>query len=257
MKLTLFSALGVCAIVCCGGSSASASVAIDGVISPGEYTGAIVTNTPYNPLSDTTLHTFSNGNENVAETTYFQNDPNGTGFDFAVQTDPVGPPADRSDRSLNDQFTNVYFGNATSGAQVVFELANMDAVNLATNQKYTYSSALGILYADTPGTAQNMGNKPSVSEAFIPYAAYNTVLLNLGITPVLAGDPIQVRDLQAFSYGGNNAGGGNRFGTISVPSVAAAVPEPSTWACMLLGLGFIATILRRKQAGWASQSQRT
>jgi hypothetical protein len=52
-------------------SASQGATAIDGVITPGEYTNAIVTNTPYNPNSDTTLASFSNGNELVAETTYF------------------------------------------------------------------------------------------------------------------------------------------------------------------------------------------
>ena len=227
------------------GSSAYASVTIDGVISPGEYSSAIVTTTPYNPASDTTLHNFSNGNENVAETTYFQNDPNGQGFDFAVQTDP-NQGFDNADASVPDQFTNVYFGNATFGAQVVIELQNDDAFNLNTNQKYTYTSTLGIMYADTQGTTYANGGKASVSEAYIPYAAYNTILQNLGIATVSAGGTIQVRDLQAFSYGGNNAGGGNRFGTITVPQTSA-VPETAPWIMMLVGFGVVGGAVRRSR----------
>jgi hypothetical protein len=224
-------------------SASQGATAIDGVITPGEYTNAIVTNTPYNPNSDTTLASFSNGNELVAETTYFQNDPNGQGFDFAVQTDPR-QGQDNADASVGLQFTNVYFGNETTGAVVVFELGNHDAVNLVTNQKYVYdSSTLGIEYADVAGTSYANGGDPSTSETYIPYAAYNNVLTNLGINTVGAGNPIEVRDLQAFSYGGNNAGGGSRFGTLIVPAVSA-VPEPGVWIMMLGGFATLGAMLR-------------
>lgn len=228
------------------GTSAYAGPTIDGTVSPGEYSAATVTHTPYNPGSDITLGTFSNGNENVAETTYFQVDPNNNGFDFAVQTNPAGAGEDNADASLGEQFTNVYFGNALAGAQVVFELGNSRAVNLNTGAIYNYASSLGVLYADVMGTSYANGGIGSTSEAYIPFAAYNTILTNLGITPPAVGDSIQVRDLQAFSYGGNNAGGGNRFGSITVPAMGA-VPEPATWAMMLFGIGMIGVAMRSRQ----------
>ncbi len=232
------------------GSSAVAATHIDGVLSAGEYSNAIVTNTPLNPLSDVTLATFSNGNENVAETTFLQNDPNGLGFDFAVRTDPAGVGQDNADASLGEQFTNVYFGNPTDGALVVFELGNNRAFNLADGDVYNYQPSLGIEYADVAGTSYANGGLGSVSEAYIPYAAYDTVLTNLGLTAPAAGDVIQVRDLQAFSYGGNNAGGGERFGSVTVAAVSAA-PEPAEWALMLGGVGLAGMALRRRrvQAG--------
>jgi hypothetical protein len=227
-------------------SSAYASTNIDGVISPGEYKNAIVTNTPYAPGADTSLNTFGNGNENVAETTYLQNDPNGLGFDFAVQTDPAGLGKDNADASLGDQFTNVYFGNPTDGAEVVFELGNDRAYNVNTGQEADYLLADGIHYADTPGTTYANGGMGSVSEAYFSYAGYDTVLTELGITPVAPGGIVQVRDLQAFSYAGNNAGGA-RFGSINFPSVISAVPEPATWAMMLLGIGMMGMVLRKSR----------
>ena len=228
---------------------AHAQTTIDGIISPGEYSTAIVTNTPYNPSSDTTLHMFSNGSETVAETTYFQRDPNGQGFDFAVQTDPAGAGMDNADASVGDQFTNVYFGNPTAGAQVVFELGNKLAYNLSNGNSFS-TAGLGILYADTQGTKYVDGGMASVSEAYIPYAAYDSVITGLGITPPVTGGTIQVRDLQAFGYGGNNAGG-NRFGSITVPA-PAAVPEPAMWAMMVSGFGLVGWTLRRSKRGAAS-----
>ena len=227
-------------------SASQAAVTIDGTISSGEYTNAIVINTPYNPASDVTLATFSDGNELVAETTYFQKDPNGKGFDFAVQTDP-NQGHDNADASVGLQFTNLYLGDA-NGAQVVFELGNQDAFNLNDNQKVTYSdTALGIEYADVAGTTYANGGFSSVSETYIPYAAYNTIRTDLGLAPVAAGDDIEARDLQAFSYGGNNAGGGTRFGSIEVPSLTSAVPEPGVWMMLLAGIGMIGFALRRQR----------
>lgn len=236
-------------------SSASAATHVDGILSSGEYSNAIVTNTPLNPLSDVTLATFSNGNENVAETTFLQNDPNGLGFDFAVRTDPAGAGQDNADASLGEQFTNVYFGNPVDGAVVVFELGNNRAFNLANGNVYDYQASLGIQYADVSGTSYANGGLGSVSEAYIPYAAYDTVLTNLGLTAPAAGDVIQVRDLQAFSYGGNNAGGGERFGSVTVAAISAA-PEPAEWALMLGGVGLAGLALRRRKglavAGFAA-----
>ncbi len=225
-------------------SSAQAST-IDGVISPGEYAGATETNTPYNPTADTTLTTFGSGNENVAETIYYQADPNGKGIDVAVKTDPAGMGLDNADASVPDQFTNLYFGDPVEGAYIGLELGNQDAFVPSTGQKFDYSlSKLGIEYADTQGTTYANGGAASVSEAFIPYAAYQALESDLGLPVSQPGDTIQLRDIQAFSYAGNNGfPAGSRFGSVTIPAVSAA-PEPSTWALMIAGVGMVGAALR-------------
>jgi hypothetical protein len=56
--------------------------------------------------------------------------------------------------------------------------------------------------------------------------------------------------LTAGTYGlfvnGNNAGGGNAGGTVSIRQTAA-VPEPGTWAMMLLGFGGMGVAMRRRR----------
>jgi hypothetical protein len=42
---------------------------------------------------------------------------------------------------------------------------------------------------------------------------------------------------------GNNSGVGSLAGTVSF----AAVPEPATWALMILGFGLVGGVLRRKE----------
>jgi len=245
LKLTLIAAAALMA------TTAANATTIDGVISPGEYANATVTNTPYNPNSDTTLNTFSNGSENVAQTIYFQDDPNGLGFDFAVKTDPAGAGHDNADASLGEQFTNSYFGNATDGALLAFEEGNQTVYDLNTGVGYNYGSTLGIQYADVAGTSYANGGDPSTSEFYVPFASYNAILTHFGLPTVAPGDEIQARDLQAFGYGGNNAGGGNRFGSVEVPSVSAA-PEPGTWALMFAGVAMIGGMLRlgrKRQVG--------
>jgi hypothetical protein len=226
-------------------SSAYASTDIDGVISPDEYKNAIVTSTPYAPGADTSLNTFGNGNENVATTTYFQADPNGKGFDVAIQTNPAGAGMDNADASVGDQFANLYFGDPVNTSYIGFELGNSRAFEPGVPGYVDYTTASsGILYADTPGMTYANGGTPSTIEAHIPYATYETLAAEFGVTGVGPGSTIQFRDEQAFSFAGNNAGGGARFGSIIIPS---AVPEPNTWAMMLLGMGMLGFLLRRKR----------
>ena len=226
-------------------ASAASATTIDGIISPGEYAGATTTTTPYSPGADTTLSTFGSGNENVAETIYYQADPNGLGIDIAIMTDPAGAGNDNADASVGDQFTNLYFGDPNQGAYIGFELGNQDAFVPATGASYNYStSGLGIQYADTPGTTYANGGKASVSEAYIPFTAYQTLESDLGLPVSAVGDTIQLRDIQAFAYAGNNGSpAGSRFGSVTISAVSAA-PEPSVWVLMIAGIGMIGAALR-------------
>lgn len=231
------------ALAACAASAAQANT-VDGTISPGEYAGATLTHTPYSPGADTSLATFGSGNELVSENIYFGADSTRSGFDIAVQTTPAGAGMDMADQSLGLQFTNLYFGSP--GTNIVFELGNRDAVNVLTGARYDYSNAnLGIQYQDTPGSSYANGGQGSVSEAYIPYAAYEAVAAQLGIT-VGTGSAITLRDVQAFSYAGNNGSpAGSRFGTVVISDAAvAAAPEPGTWALLLGGIGMLGALMR-------------
>jgi hypothetical protein len=99
------------------------------------------------------------------------------------------------------------------------------------------------------GTTYANGGIGSASEAYIPYTAYETLMTDLGETPVGPGDTIQLRDIQAFSYAGNNGDpAGSRFGSITIPGI----PEPATWAMMLIGFGGLGAAMRMRRRGVGS-----
>jgi hypothetical protein len=210
---------------------------------------ATTTMTPYDPSAPTNLSSFGDGNELAAQTVTYQADPNGKGLDVIVQVDPAGAGKDQADSSLGLQFTNLYFGDATNGATIGFELGNSDAFVPGVAGDVVYGSTAGITYIDTPGSSYADGGVGSMSQTYIPYTDFTTSALGLaGFTPYQPGDSLQLRDVQAFSYAGNNAGGDPRFGSVTIPSVSAA-PEPASWALMLMGVGGLGGALRLRRKG--------
>jgi hypothetical protein len=243
MKRQLIAALAASALsIIASGAQANT---VDGVISPGEYNGAIVTNTPWIPHNTVNdFSTFYNGNELVAQQDYFG--LSGQGIELAVQSLPAALTHDHSFGADGLNFVNAYFGNATTGSVAVFEFENNRAFNLATGKEYDYASSL-IPYAFSPETPYVSGvSQGFVGEASASFAAINQVYAGLGLPTLSAGDPFQLRILQAGSYTPDNAGGAH-FGTLFVPAGAASVPELGTWAMMLAGFGIIGFAMRRKQ----------
>jgi hypothetical protein len=160
-----------------------------------------------------------------------------------LQTQGLGAPV--------GSFSNLYFGNdAHGGSTIGFEMGgtNHDAFIPGTPNS---NILVPITYASTATTF----------EFAIPDSYFDTTLtgknLSSGLdTAVTAGyavgDTIELRLSQSFGYsvaGGPAAYGANRLGAFTL---TAAVPEPQTWAMMLLGfagIGFMA--YRRKQNGSA------
>jgi hypothetical protein len=203
------------------------------------------TTTPYNPTDPTDLSVFENGNELAAQTITYRNDANGKGLDVIVQVVPAGLGNDKADSTLGLQFTNLYFGDTTNGATIGFELGNDSFVPGVFGSNTVYGASAGIVYTDTPGTDYAHGGVGSMSTVYIPYADFTTsVLGQAGFNPYHVGDQLQLRDVQAFSYGGNNAGGDPRFGFVTL----GGVPEPASWALMIIGFGAAGASLRRRRA---------
>ena len=50
----------------------------------------------------------------------------------------------------------------------------------------------------------------------------------------------------ALAINGNNSGAGSLGGSITIRQ-ATAVPEPATWAMMLIGFGAVGFAMRRRQ----------
>ena len=146
--------------------------------------------------------------------------------------------------TIGVQFANLYFdldpvnGN---GSDLGFEVTNDRAFipGLAG-----YSGALGLTFALS---ADGLGLEFAIPNADLtgPIAGLN---YNLGQA---FDDPIVLRLSQSFGYSvaGGDTYGPNRLGEISL---GGSVPEPSTWAMMILGfagIGFMA--YRRRQNGQA------
>ena len=223
-------------------AASAATVAL--TLASAAHAASTTTVTPYNPADPIDLSKFENGNELAAQTITYRNDANGKGLDVIIQVNPAGPGADNADLSLGDQFTNLYFGTEAAGATIGFELGN-DVFVPGPGNNTVYGPSAGIIYVNTPGTDYAHGGVGSMSTVYIPYIDFTTNILGLpGFTPFNVGDSLQLRDVQAFSYGGNNAGGDPRFGFVTL---GGGVPEPASWALMIVGFGSAGAMLRRRR----------
>jgi PEP-CTERM motif len=154
--------------------------------------------------------------------------------------------------------------SAPARANVVYDLSfngggsgvltlNFATVALAENVGYTTSTSDFVSLVVTGLDAMNFDVTSANLASFAIQTSPTGSFYNLSIqeTPPSSGDYIQVYS----ALGGNISvvDGGNVFsfiGAITGPTLAPAVPEPSTWAMMILGfcgLGFMA--YRRKQNG--------
>jgi hypothetical protein len=101
------------------------------------------------------------------------------------------------------------------------------------------------------GTFNGSAFVPSASGAYGNYFTTGPTFLD-GTGVVLntaAGNIVDFFHQDFGSYRVNLFGvsGGAAFVTASSSAVAAAVPEPATWAMMLMGLGALGAILRRRR----------
>jgi hypothetical protein len=134
-------------------------------------------------------------------------------------------------------FANVYFGNS-SGSTIGFEITNQDVFTPGGPGPFPLSYSYAV-------SADGSGVEFALPESFFegPVGATG---VNAGLHP---GDELILRLSQSFGY--SVAGGGtygpDRLGAVTL---SGAVPEPATWAMMILGfmgVGFMA--YRRKQTG--------
>ena len=202
-----------------------------------------ITGVPYDP-------TGMNGNEYVAETiTVELYDPD-EDFLVSVTTMPAAPGYDRAGLSVTDPEYDITFSDG-----VKFDLANSVATNTLTGAMVSFTPAQ-VAYEYVPGTDFVDGNNPTFGGAFFSYKRFDNILSELSITPVAPGGTIDVTSITAYAPGVMTNGGAG-FGPVTFPGVAAAVPEPTTWGSMLLGLVLVSVMLRRKQGAiWAKQGLR-
>jgi len=136
----------------------------------------------------------------------------------------IDPPTDMDPNGTfgntdpDDVFTDLFtFSTSTPGFLTVTLFSEF--VDISENVNFVTN---GVTLNGTNLTVINRGN-PEVQE------------LVLGITP----------GLQALNISGSAGPNGSYSGTLSF--VAGAIPEPSTWALMILGFGAIGFGMRRKK----------
>jgi PEP-CTERM motif len=141
-------------------------------------------------------------------------------------------------------FANLYFGTGSSAANtsdVGFEVTNSNVFYPSTGVSQS-TVGTGITFASLNGGSE--------IEFAVPFSYFETDPQGVGFTPTTAANPdIILRLSQSFGYSvaGGTSFGPDRLGLIVDP-ITAAVPEPSTWAMMILGffgVGFM-TYRRKK-----------
>ncbi len=242
MKKMLFAATA--AVLSASGAQA---ITVDGTIGFGEYAGALVTTVQRGANVDSgaqgpgTPGVFV---ENVGYTVYYSSDATNVYVGL------------RSDVASGLPFANLYFdtNNATAaGSDIGFEVFNNKAFVPATGVfSATSLTSVGAVYASTPGA----GAVGDVIEFSIPWTVFVTNALGLNQPLVAAGGLLQLRTSQSFNYAGATGDGGtgdviSRFGFQAAP-LADAVPEPGTWAMLVLGFGLVGGAARRRKAAVAA-----
>jgi hypothetical protein len=133
-------------------------------------------------------------------------------------------------------FANVYFGTS-AGSTIGFEITNSDVFQPGGIGPFPLSYSFAVS-ADGTGV-----------EFALPESFFETTVdgINAGLHP---GDQLMWRLSQSFGYSvaGGASYGPNRLGVVTL---SGAVPEPSTWATMILGfagVGFLAYRRKSKPA---------
>ncbi len=241
MNLIKFAAVSLFAV----SSSAFAQVTVDGLrTSATEYAGgstAVVATDPSAPTSNFGTP----GPTATAGYTINLTDQGGSLYGLLSQTGGSAAGA----------FANLYFDlNPTvgDGSDLGFELGGSGDTATATafipgrNGQPGFSTVLGDSVFDVVSTTTN---GLLTLEFRLDNSLFTGAISGLIYYDGQTFEPNQTLRLsQSFSYSvaGGETYGDNRLGAFSVAQ-AAAVPEPATWAMMLIGFGAIGVAMRRRR----------
>lgn len=226
-------------------STAAGAVTVNGVIASGEYAGAITTFVPYQASAVNTSFSTNQGSNTSAYTVFYTSDA--SNVYIGLQQNPAGAGNDNFDGSVGVTLANLYFNG------IGFEVFNDRAFRPGGNGSY-YNGLLaaGANYARTQAVGYAGGPVPGVIEVSIPWTVFtqNTLGVGEGYAGVAPGGNLQLRISQSFGFSPSlgdfqDTSGVARFGTLQAPS---AVPEPATWAMMLIGFGAVGVAARRRRA---------
>ena len=138
--------------------------------------------------------------------------------------------------------------NGTEEGILTTNAAGINAFLGAGGGLFSHTQSYGWLAALVPGigvvqggdtgltlTAAGTSNFPGLNNGDLSSGPWHTNFTNIGALPVLA-----------TGSGGRAVIIGGSGGTITAPP-PGAVPEPATWAMMLLGFGMVGTAMRRSR----------
>lgn len=146
-------------------------------------------------------------------------------------------------------FANLYFDidptTGTGGSELGIEVANNRGFVAGTSDYFSLAGLINSTSTTVNGlTTFEFSIANSVFLDFIAGAAAQGYFGANGYTP----QDVRLNLSQSLGYSvaGGPSTGTDRLGTFSVAAVAA-VPEPGTWAMMLIGFGAMGVALRRRR----------
>jgi hypothetical protein len=227
-------------------ATAAQAITVDGIVTAGEYAGAITTFIPYDPTSPTDFSSYPPSSELTAYTVYYTADQ--TNVYVGLITNPAGAGLDKHNDSLGLVFANLYFDTAPgTGSDIGFEVFNdrsfTPGVNIGTH--YGPISGQGASFAKTVGTTYANGGAPSMIEFAMSWDYFLDDPDNL-FPNVAPGGGLQLRLSQSFGYAPARPVGEPFFGVVTAP-----VPEPATWAMLVAGFMGAGVAVRRRRVAAA------
>ena len=208
-------------------TSASAAIVLDGLYDS-DY-GAAKSSVAYDPAAPVGNFGTPTNKSNTTSYLIYLTDQGSNYYGFLKSATATGLP-----------FANLYFDldpQNNNGSDLGFEV---------TNSRAFIPGTAG--YAAVPGLQFVVSVDGTGIEFLIPNSAFTMPIAGLSYSAGQAfpgnGDSVTLRLSQSFGYSvaGGASYGANRLGSVAL---AGSVPEPSTWAILMLGLAGLSFASRR------------
>lgn len=214
---------------------------VDGILTPGEYTGGT---------------TASVATDNAAPVGNFQNPTNIAVAGYTVNLIDSGGSLfgliSQTGGSSNGQFANLYFDlnpSVGNGSDLGFEmgLSGVTAFIPGLNGQPGFSTQVN---PSLFNTASVTTNGLTTFEFRLSNSLFTSAIQGLNYYSGQTFEQfvsLRLSQSLSFSVAGGPTYREDRLGTVAVSAETGAVPEPSSWAMMLIGFGGIGVALRRRR----------